>query len=366
MLNIIWTALFAVLIIGGISSLFYVFFHTHKFGFVKKIGEKNKVLSWVVCLIPLVIVSLFGFINIFAAIIVQLHLTVIWIICDLIGFIIRKIRKSEKGKRYISGTAAICITVLYMGYGWFCAHHVFETDYNIETSKNLGENLRIALLADSHIGITLDGDEFANEIKKLEKTNPDVLIIAGDYVDDETTKSDMIKSCKALGNIKTTYGIYFAYGNHDKGYYNARDFSADDLKEELEKNNVKILEDENVLIDNRFYIIGRQDRQVVDRADMDKLTKDLDNSKYKILIDHEPNDYDNEQGKVDLVLSGHTHGGHIFPAGPIGDLLKANDFTYGKVNRSGTDFIVTSGISGWAIPFKTGTISEFAIIDIKA
>ena len=74
----------------------------------------------------------------------------------------------------------------------------------------------------------------------IEKENPDILLIAGDFVDDGTTKEDMIASCEALGKINIKYGIYFAHGNHDKGYYGEkRGYSTQDLEMELTKNNVK-------------------------------------------------------------------------------------------------------------------------------
>ena len=361
----LWTILFGGLFIGAILGIFFIVFRTHKFSIVQKIGQKHKIISWIVSLIPLFIVASLSMINVFAAIVVLLHLVVIWILCDIIGFIVKKITHI-KPKRYYSGFIAICLTIIYMSYGWFSAHHIFQTDYDFKADKDIKkDNLRIALIADSHIGITLDGDDFSKEMERISQTNPDVVIVAGDYVDDDTLKKDMIKSCEALGNIKSTYGVYFIYGNHDKGYYQYRDFTSTDLKNELAKNKIKALEDESVLVDNKFYIIGRQDRQVADRADMKTLIENLDNDKYKILIDHQPNDYDNEAGLVDLVVSGHTHGGHIFPTGPIGMLMKANDLVYGTKNIDGTDFVVTSGISGWAIPFKTATISEYVIIDIK-
>ena len=53
----------------------------------------------------------------------------------------------------------------------------------------------------------------------MNKENPDVVVITGDFVDDDTSKEDMIQSCKALSKFKTKYGVYFVYGNHDKGYY---------------------------------------------------------------------------------------------------------------------------------------------------
>ena len=66
-----------------------------------------------------------------------------------------------------------------------------------------------------------------------------------------------------------------------------------------------------------------------------------------------------------LFVCGGT-GGHIFPAGPIGLWMGANDRFYGTETRGDTTFLVTSGISGWGIPFKTGCISEYVVIDITS
>lgn len=69
------------------------------------------------------------------------------------------------------------------------------------------------------MGTTFNDDKFNDYLKEIEKNNPDILLIAGDFVDDGTTKADMIKACEYLGQVKTKYGVYFAHGNHDKGYY---------------------------------------------------------------------------------------------------------------------------------------------------
>ena len=101
------------------------------------------------------------------------------------------------------------------------------------------------------------------------------------------------------------------------------------------------------------------------RLPISNLIENFDENKYTIVLDHQPADYKNfADSKVDLVLSGHTHGGHVFPAGLIGLLMHANDRVYGTETRGNTQFLVTSGASGWAIPFKTGCISEYCVIDI--
>ncbi len=363
MLYFIIVAVFFLIMLLCVISIIR---HFHKFNFVKKIAEKSKPLYWLVSFTPIILIFLFIFINIYAAFIVLIHLTLIWLICDFAVFIIKKARKKDF-KRYYTGAIAIVLTISYLSYGWFCAHHIYETDYRIKTTKNLGKStIRVVEIADLHLGITLDGDKFADKTKDIQKLNPDIVVIAGDFVDDETCKKDLIKACKALGALKTNYGVYLVYGNHDKGYFNYRDFSENDLKNELKKNGIKTLKDETVLINNSLYLIGRKDKSDNNRLDMLSLTKNLDKTKYMLVADHQPNDYKaQEKSGVDLVISGHTHGGHMFPAGYIGLISGANDKIYGLEKRNNTTFIVSSGISGWAIPFKTGAISEFVVIDIK-
>lgn len=361
-----WIIILVLVLIAAIGGLIYLIRGFRRFSFIKELGNRSIPLSWAVTLLPFAGIACFAFINVWSVMIVLIHLFFFWLAADLIGKLIRRCLKKER-RRNIEGCIAIVFTAAYLGIGWYMAHHVFRTEYSFTTSKNIGgDSLRIVEIADLHLGITLDGDQFEEQCRRIDSESPDVVIVAGDFVDDESEKDDMITACSALGNIDTDYGVYFIFGNHDKGYYNSRDFSADDLRAELEKNGVIILEDECVLVNDSFYIIGRQDKSEDERAPMSELIKDTDDSKYVIVADHQPNDYANEaDAGADLVLSGHTHGGHVFPAGQIGLLIGANDRIYGTETRGSTDFVVTSGISGWAIPFKTGTFSEYVVIDIK-
>ena len=242
--------------------------------------------------------------------------------------------------------------------------YMYKTEYKLTTEKDVAP-LRIALISDSHVGACFDGEGFAERIKKIEEQHPDVLLISGDFVDEKTKKEDMVVCCEALGEIKTTYGVYYVMGNHDVGDKGDRDFTFDDLISELEKNNVHVLLDEVAEIGEDYYIVGRKDKSVV-RKPIGELTAPLDKSKYIITLDHQPNDYTAEkEAECDLVLSGHTHGGQMIPIRPLGELFGVNDSTYGKKTKGGTTFIVSSGIASWAVPYKTGTISEYCIIDIE-
>ena len=359
-----WIMIMSLLLLLALAAVVYLVTRFHRFSFIKDLEKKSRLLSWLAALLPVAALGFFARINTVTLVIVLLHLTAGFLLCGFAAFLIRKTAKKEVSSNAV-GAAAVLLTTVYLAAGWFAAHHVSETDYRLETEKPLPHPMRIVLLADSHLGITLDGAGFTREIDRVRALGPDAVVIAGDFVDDDSSAADMAEACRALGSLQGTCPVFYVYGNHDRGYYRYRNFEGGQLREELEKNGVIILEDESILLDDCLTVIGRKDRSDRSRADMETLLAGVDRETYTVVLDHQPNDYAAEaEAGVDLVLSGHTHGGHIFPGGLIGLLIGANDAVYGLSKRGETNFIVTSGISGWAIPFKTGCFSEFAVIDV--
>ena len=359
---ILWILLLLFVGTLALGALFYLVTRVRRFSFMRRLAKEHKALSWLLAVAAVGLLFLFAFVNLYTVVIAVLHLALIWLICDLIAWIVRRIRRTEP-KRYLAGVIALLLTAIYLGAGWVAAHHIRQTNYTIETEKTT-KPLRIVLIADAHLGITLDGDGFAKTMERIQLTEPDLVVTVGDFVDDDSDKADMEEACRVLGDLHATYGVYFVYGNHDNGYFQSRDFTAADLRNALLENGVTILEDETVLIGEQYALIGRRDRSSRDRLLIDALLSGTE--RYTIVLDHQPNDYDAEAAAgADLVLSGHTHGGHIFPAGLIGLWMGANDATYGLSTRGDTTFLITSGLSGWAIPFKTGCVSEYVVIDIE-
>ena len=345
-----------------IFSIVYLVKLTHRF---LKNHIKNKTLSWILSFVPILLFVPGLFIDMVNAIVVDIHLIIIISLTKLIFFIVKKITKKEVNEYLVLGIG-IVLTALLMTHAYYLAHHVVETDYTIYTKKNIGlDNFRIIQVSDSHLGTTMNGKEFSKYMEDINKLNPDIVVITGDFVDDDSSYEDMVDVCTGLGKLKTKYGVYFIYGNHDKGYYNNRKYNDEDIRKELIKNNVKILDDKSLELTDNIVLVGRKDKEDRNRDSAINLTKGIDKSKYIIILNHQPNDYKNEVNNADLVLSGHTHGGQIFPLGQFGILLGSNDKIYGMEKRKNTTFIVNSGISDWAIKFKTGTIAEYAVIDIK-
>ena len=324
--------------------------------------------AWIIILL---MGSVSYWLNLINAFVCAFYLAMIWMMTDFVFWIVHKIFHTTF-QHYYAGWTAIIIGVIALTIGWILNHYVVQTNYTLSTDKDISP-LRIVMFADVHLGATFDAEGFQKHLKKMEEQKPDLITLVGDFVDDDTTKEEMIKACQFLGHIKTKYGIYFVLGNHDKGYYGAahRGFSLKELLIELKKNNIIVLQDETVPVGDSFYLIGRKDFSEVverkrERQSMEKLTAHLDKSKYIIVLDHQPADFKNQaKSEVDLVLCGHTHGNQLFPFNQVGKWIGANDLVSGYEKRNKTNFIVSSGISDWAIRFKTGTKSEFLVIDIK-
>ena len=125
--------------------------------------------------------------NVTTLFVVLLHLMAAFLLCGLVFFLLRKIGKCEISYD-LEGAAAIMLTVVYLGVGWYNGHHVSQTDYRLESNKPLKRDYRIVEIADSHFGITQTGATFARELQRVQALNPDAVVIVGDFVDDDSDR----------------------------------------------------------------------------------------------------------------------------------------------------------------------------------
>ena len=370
-----WMMMMGLIGLICIGSVVYLAARVRRFGPIQRLSQKRRALSWLIgfalVLIPAAALCLLWTpLNMAVCL---LHLTLFWLLADLVFALIRRLRHAAF-KRYWAGLAALIVSVGWLTMGWVQANCVWQKNYTISTDKEVG-SLRVALLSDSHMGTTFHAEGFARHLQRVQAQQPDVVVMVGDFVDESTTRADMMAACQALGRMDAPYGVYFVFGNHDKNNYagEGRAYTGEELTAALEENGVTVLEDETVLIDDRFYLIGRQDAsETVEhrggRASMTELTQNLDKSKFSIVLDHQPRDYASQAASgVDLVLSGHTHGGQLIPLVQLMKIpgMSGDNNVYGLQSRDQTRFIVSSGISDWELLFKTGCRSEYVIIDIQ-
>lgn len=371
-----WVIIMLVSLIAALMGLAYLVKRVSTYRLIQKLAHGKKGASVLLAFLALIVfvvilvVSL-GQIN---AGVVLLNVVMFSLLAKLFVAILDKVFLKKKkalspaDKSSLAAVLTILVSVIYLSVGWYQGHHVYLTEYDIATDKKV-EPMSVLLMADLHVGTTFDGESFKKHAEYIQSLQPDVIVISGDFIDGNATYEDTKGVCDALGTIKTKYGIFFAYGNHDKNTYGEdvrRSFTSKQLAEMLTENHVTILEDEMVTLPNGYSIIGRRDKSQPVRTDISELAKKADANTFQIVLDHQPNDYTAEAAaKVDLVLSGHTHGGQLIPINRVGELIGANDKTYGYEKRDQTNFIVTSGISAWEIDFKTGCHSEVVMIHIQ-
>ena len=363
--GMIWLAFLIATMLLLFLAAIYVTEAVSRFGFIQKLSRNRNWLARVIS---------FGFLaaaftltalalSLADAIAVFLHFAVFFLISDFLCLLLKKAAKREFRTDW-RGYLALLAAAIYLSVGYGLCHSVWQTGYRLSTAKPVGR-IRIAMFADSHLGTTFDGEGFTKHLEQIARQNPDLLAISGDFVDDKTTRKEMETACEALGKLNLKYGVWFCWGNHDEGYFNSRDFSAADLVHSFQKNGVHILEDETAVA-GALCLAGRRDVSRGSRKALADILEGTDPEKYIIVLDHEPTNFDEESRTMaDLVLLGHTHGGQFFPINRAGEWLGMNDRTYGCEERNGTAFIVTSGISDWAFRFKTGTKSEYVIIDVE-
>lgn len=369
---ILWLALIGTVLAIFVGGLLYISFRAARFPAVLRLARGKRSLARLLCLACFS--ALTGLIwavwNMMNAMICLIHLTLFWIGCDLLLGILAKIRKKPAAP-WLAGATAMLLCGAYLAAGWAADHHVWTKEYVIETPK-LQREVRLVQITDAHIGATFHGDGFLKHVERINDLQPDTVVLTGDFVDDDTSREDMLSACKALGRLKAPDGVYFAYGNHDKGYYSdgRRGWTAEELCSALQQNHVTVLEDEAVETTNGLWIVGRKDRSEEQRSggrqSAEALLSAVDRNGYIVILDHQPHDFDGEAAAgADLVLSGHTHGGQFFPFNRVGQWLGENALSYGHERRQGTDFIVSSGISNWTFQFKTGCRSEIVLITLR-
>lgn len=272
-----------------------------------------------------------------------------------------------------SGILAAVMTLSVLAYAYVNMHHVVVTEYTVSTEKDIrDEGYEIVFLSDLHFGTTMDQEQLSEYCDQIEEEEPDLVVLGGDIVDESASLQQVREAFGTLGRIDSTYGVYYVYGNHDKGRYAKNcDFTEQQLSQTIRESGIGILEDETAEINGELSLSGRQDRSDARRSDRKRksaarLLKDIPDSSFHILADHQPRGMEeNEKAGYDLMLSGHTHAGQMWPVGLITTLFDKETVNYGRESFGDMELIVSSGIAGWGYPLRTGKHCEFVVVHLK-
>lgn len=285
---------------------------------------------------------------------------------------------TRKGFVIIGGIVAACIIGMSM-YGVINAGIIRVAEYDVSIEKSVPSgDLNIVLVADIHMGYSIGSRFVERMVDKINSLDPDIVCIAGDIFNNEYDALDDPDAITSLlAGIKSRYGTYACYGNHDiseqilAGFtfdYGGVKLSDPRMDEMLENAGIILLRDEPVLVNDEFYVIGRRDEHRPGNEDNSRLSpgelmKGIDNSKPVIMIDHEPKGLSEiAQSGVDLDLSGHTHAGQVFPVNIIVGITSENSWGHKTIGNMHS--IVTSGVGFFGPSMRTFTDSEVVRIHV--
>ncbi|MET7016616.1 metallophosphoesterase [Bacillus mycoides] len=219
------------------------------------------------------------------------------------------------------------------------------------------------------------GDNQDVLIQKVKSINPDIIAITGDLIDSKSYDAEM--SMQVIRELVKEYPVYFVTGNHEKwsGKYNS-------LEKKLKKQHVTVLRNEHVIIQkggHEINLLGIDDPEF-NTGDIDEgsIVKDaivkakieMQPDRYNVLLSHRPEfieEYAAEQ--IDLVLSGHAHGGQVrLPF--IGGLVAPNQgvlpkYTAGLYEKQNTSMIVSRGLGNSIIPQRVFNRPEIVVVQLN-
>ena len=340
-----------------------------------KYNRKSRATRLIVALISIALlftsIKFIGY-----GLVLLMHIIVIAWIVDGVYYILKKFTKTKKenerlAKLYKSGLIPILLTSIILCYGYFNMYNVVETDYQVNTKKNIRkEGYTIAMISDLHYPTTMHAKSLTSYCQEISMKNPDFVVLGGDIVDERTSHEEMVEALRIIGKIKNKYGMYYVYGNHDSaGYSRSPNFTKEELYNNLILNGIKVLEDEVVTVNNEITLLGRANVGYGNdgaRAEQKELLQQVDTNDFLLMLDHQPKELkENASLGIDMQLSGHTHAGQLWPAGIIGQWLGANEQNYGLRKDGNFVSIVSSGIAGWGNKLRTAKHSEYVIIELK-
>lgn len=286
----------------------------------------------------------------------------------------------SRGSVISIGSVVVACAVATCLYGIFNARNIKVNEYSVTVNKSCGsdKHLKAVLVADMHMGYAIGVDHITNMVEKINQQNADIVIIAGDIFDNSYDGMDDPEGIKAqLKSIKSKYGVYAVYGNHDidekilMGFtfdWGGKQLNSEKMTNFIKECDIKLINDESVLINDEFYLVGRRDTDKPGtedgtRAEISELTKDLDKTKPIFVLSHEPDELQKTaDAGADIDFSGHTHDGQLFPGNLTIGLFWENPC--GMIKKDNMYSIVTSGVGVYGTFMRVGTDAEICSIDI--
>ncbi|MFF6976784.1 metallophosphoesterase [Streptomyces sp. NPDC008343] len=263
--------------------------------------------------------------------------------------------------RVLAGAAAAAAvgTVGYGTYGVVRGPKVKRVTVPLAKLPRAAHGYRIAVVSDIHLGPVL-GRGFAQKVvDTINGTQPDMIAVVGDLVDGSV--KDLGPAAAPLAGLRARHGALFVTGNHE--YFSG----AEQWVEEVRRLGLRPLENARTELPH-FDLAGVNDVAGESEGagpDFAKALGDRDTARACVLLAHQPIQiHDAVDHGVDLQLSGHTHGGQLWPGNLVAEL--ANPTLAGLDRYGDTQLYVSRGAGAWGPPTRVGAPSDITVIELAS
>lgn len=320
----------------------------------------------------------------------------------LLGHILQRIKRNPSvrvARTYLFAVGMLSIS--FVLYGFYHAqdirYHYYQVELRTSGAELIDEGfkvpakteveagadnkqlLRLSFLSDLHMGVNSRATTVRHMVNLSNAVKPDYVIGGGDYLTSSITGLfEPAKYSKELRELLPSGKVLMAYGNHDVIEPLFCGFALDSPKEAIrtreidrffEDSGFRMLQDEVLNLENQAIMVFRQDKSkagdgINNRKSIQELLAGERQDLPIIVVEHEPSKLESELSNrdIDLVLSGHTHNGQIFPGNLL--LKLSRDNSYGASQIGSMLSIVSAGTGYFGPPIRIGTNSEIVIIDL--
>ncbi len=268
---------------------------------------------------------------------------------------------SDQFRQY-SYLIAFGITILIIIAGFLNTVSPVTKKYQITLAKAAKiKEIRIAAVSDIHLGSVLRKRSMRLLTRKLEALAPDMVLFLGDMLDGEINpvlRDNLLESLKLPVTAKYVFAIT---GNHEYIGGHSKTISY------IESKGIRVLLDEVITLEEGIQLAGRKDRDSQRytgqrRRNLTELLEGTDSRKPVIVLDHQPPlKNDDNKASFDIMLSGHTHNGQMWPLNYL--TARIYKISYGHKSVKGIHYIVSSGYGTWGPRVRLGSRSE--LLDIR-
>ncbi|HMK56412.1 MAG TPA: metallophosphoesterase [Dissulfurispiraceae bacterium] len=255
---------------------------------------------------------------------------------------------------------------LVASYPVFIERYIVLTNFYRIYVPNLPaafSGLKIVQLTDLHYGFLVPLDLIRNVVERANRLKPDLIVCTGDYVHEKNSASQIDQVWPVLSELTAPMGVYSVLGNHDHWADTSRsDYWLRRTRQNLRHKSVR-LERQG----QHLWLVGAGDLWE-DHSSLDSLLAGLPDTDCRVVLAHNPDTADTKHSsRIDLIVSGHTHGGQIdIPIiGPPVLPVRNKNYSSGlKVSPSGCKVFISKGI-GWSIyPVRFNCYPEIAVLEL--